>query len=63
MELLKHFKAYNLHIYPDKDIPGEKLYIQLLHMANQIGACLTRHTLPEGCKDFSDYYRTQIHKP
>lgn len=58
MELLKHFKAFNLHIYPDKDIPGEKLYIQLLHMANQIGACLTRHSLPEGCKDFSEYYRT-----
>lgn len=59
MELLKHFKAFNLHIYPDKDIPGEKLYIQLLHMANQIGACLTRHSLPEGCKDFSDYWMKQ----
>lgn len=61
MMLLKQLSSslsssLNLHIYPDKDIPGEKLYILLLHMANQIGACLTRHSLPEGCKDFSDYY-------
>ena len=46
----------NFHIYPDKDIPGEKLYIELLHVANQIGACVTRHSLPEGCKDFSDLW-------
>lgn len=57
MMLLKQLSSsLNLHIYPDKDIPGEKLYIELLHVANQIGACLTRHSLPEGCKDFSDYY-------
>lgn len=56
MELLKHYNAFNLHIYPDQDIPGEKLYIELTHVATQIGACLTRHRLPEGCKDFSDYW-------
>lgn len=56
MQLLSHFGALNLHIYPDQDIAGEKLYIQLLHLANQIGACVTRHSLPPGCKDFSDYY-------
>lgn len=60
MQLLKRFGARNLHIYPDKDIAGEKLYIELLHIANQIGACLTRHSLPEGCKDFSDYYITKF---
>lgn len=56
MMLLKNYGALNLHIYPDKDIAGEKLYIQLLHIANQIGACVTRHSLPEGCKDFSDLW-------
>lgn len=56
LQLLKHYEAMNLHIYPDKDIPGEKLYIELLHIANQIGACVTRHSLPEGCKDFSDLW-------
>lgn len=57
MQLLQHFGALNLHIYPDQDVAGEKLYIELLHMANQIGACVSRHTLPESCKDFSDYYK------
>lgn len=56
MQLLKSVGALDLHIYPDQDIAGEKLYIQLLHIANQIGACVTRHRLPEGCKDYSDYY-------
>lgn len=56
MQLLKHFGALNLHIYPDQDVAGEKLYIELLHVATQIGANLTRHRLPEGCKDFSDYW-------
>lgn len=58
MLLLKRYGAMNLHIYPDKDVAGEKLYIELLHGANQIGACVTRHALPEGCKDFSDYYQS-----
>lgn len=63
MELLKRYKAFNLHIYPDADIPGEKLYIELLHVSTQIGACLTRHRLPEGCKDFSDYWASINHTP
>lgn len=59
MQLLKRFGALNLHIYPDKDIAGEKLYIELLNVANQIGACVIRHSLPDGCKDFSDYWVQQ----
>lgn len=50
-------KNLNLCVYPDNDLPGEKLYNNLLDVANRIGACLTRYSLPEGCKDFSDYYR------
>lgn len=49
----------NLHMYPDADAPGEKLYRQLLALANEIGASLLRHQLPEGCKDFADLYRTK----
>lgn len=56
MQLLKRFGAMNLHIFPDKDVAGEKLYIELLLVANQIGACVTRHSLPEGCKDYSDLW-------
>ena len=49
--------ALNLHIYPDADAPGERLYLELVSLANKIGACLTRHDLPSGCKDFGEYWR------
>ena len=60
-ELLKVFKRLGelhtcLHIYPDQDIPGEKLYLQLTLLSAQAGLTLIRHSLPQGCKDFSDYY-------
>lgn len=48
--------SLNLHMYPDADIPGEKLYFELVSLANELGSCLTRHSLPPDCKDFSDYY-------
>lgn len=41
-----------LHIFPDADIPGEKLYLQLKQFLPQ----LVRHQLPEGIKDYSEYY-------
>lgn len=56
LEILKRYKAFNLHIYPDQDAAGENLYRSLLSAANEIGASLLRHDLPPGCKDFSDYY-------
>lgn len=60
IEVLQHLSAQvqrlNLHMYPDADIPGEKLYIELVSLANKLGACLQRHRLPEGCKDFSEYW-------
>ena len=45
-----------LHIYPDKDRAGESLYNELLSAANEIGFQLIRHDLPDGCKDFADYW-------
>ena len=50
----------SLHIYPDQDIPGEKLYLQLTLLATQAGLPLVRHSLPVGCKDFSDYYLLSV---
>lgn len=47
------------HIYPDKDAAGEMLYQRLLSAANSIGFCVIRHTLPEGCKDYSEYFCRQ----
>lgn len=48
----------NLHIYPDQDMPGEKLFLSLRKEFPQI----VRHQLPAGCKDFSDYYLINIKK-
>ena len=50
------FKGRECHIYPDADAAGEALYQRLLAAANDIGFALVRHSLPEGCKDFSEYY-------
>ena len=51
------------HIYPDKDAAGESLYQKLLSAANSIGFCLIRHELPEGCKDYSDFFMRQKQSP
>lgn len=52
--LIAHHSS--LHMYPDQDEPGEKLYNQLVSLANQMGMCIIRHSLPIDCKDYSDYY-------
>ena len=40
------------HMYPDRDAPGERLFLQL----KQLLPSLVHHQLPPDCKDFSDYY-------
>ena len=45
-------QGLNLHMAPDQDEPGERLYLQLRQLVPQI----IRHQLPPGCKDYSDYY-------
>ena len=45
------------HMYPDKDAPGERLFMQL----KEILPSLEHHQLPPGCKDFSDYFVKSIH--
>lgn len=44
--------SVSLHMYPDCDVPGERLFLQLRGILPR----LERHQLPPGCKDFSDYY-------
>ncbi len=44
--------SLTFHIYPDRDAPGERLYLQL----RQVLPSLVRHQLPPGCKDFSDLF-------
>jgi DNA primase len=52
------FKGLNLHIYPDRDAPGERLYLNLKDHFPRI----ERHQLPTDCKDFSEYYVKHIVK-
>ena len=40
------------HMYPDRDEPGERLFLQLQQHLPR----LEHHQLPPGCKDYSDYY-------
>lgn len=40
------------HMFPDRDAPGERLFMQLKEVLPQ----LEHHQLPVGCKDFSEYY-------
>ena len=44
--------SINFHMFPDRDEPGERLFMQL----QQVLPGLVHHQLPPGCKDFSDYY-------
>ena len=41
-----------LHMYPDNDVPGERLFLQL----KEVLPSLQRHQLPPGCKDYSEFY-------
>ena len=47
-ELLTQF-----HMFPDRDLPGERLFLQLQRLLPN----LTHHHLPPSCKDYSDLYR------
>ena len=46
-------------MYPDQDLPGEKLFLQL----QKVLPNLIRFQLPAGCKDFSDYYLQRLLEP
>ena len=48
----------SFHMFPDADIPGEKLFLQLKAVIPSI----TRHSLPSDCKDYSDYYLKYLWK-
>ena len=44
--------SIQFHMYPDNDAPGERLFLQL----QEVLPGLVRHQLPQGCKDFSEYF-------
>ena len=44
--------SLTFHMYPDRDEPGERLFLQL----QCVLPSLQHHHLPPDCKDFSEYY-------
>ena len=48
--------SLNFAMYPDNDLPGEKLFLQL----QKVLPNLIRYQLPMGCKDFSDLYLLNV---
>ena len=48
----EHGRGISFHMFPDRDEPGERLFLQL----KDVLPALVHHQLPPGCKDFSEYY-------
>ena len=44
-----------LHMYPDQDEPGERLFLDLRRLLGSPSS-IVRHQLPPDYKDYSDYY-------
>ena len=51
-------RGLSFHMYPDRDLPGERLFLQL----QRVLPSLVHHQLPPDCKDFSDLY-LKLHHP
>lgn len=52
LEALNRELETPFHMAPDRDEPGERLFLQLQRMLPN----LEHHQMPLGCKDYSDYY-------
>ena len=48
----------SFHMFPDRDTPGERLFMQLREVLPE----LQHHQLPVGCKDFAEYYVSALAK-
>lgn len=49
-----------LGMYPDNDEPGERLYSQIADLVDSHEGKLLKLQLPEGCKDYSVYYKQLV---
>ena len=54
--LTMNHESLTVHMYPDRDEPGERLFLQL----QKVLPSLVHHQLPLGCKDFGEYYTLKI---
>ena len=48
----------SLHMFPDRDAPGERLFMQL----REVLPGVQHHQLPVDCKDFAEYYVSDLAK-
>ena len=55
--LTMNHESLTVHMYPDRDEPGERLFLQL----QKVLPSLVHHQLPLGCKDFGEYYLKIFH--
>ena len=53
LQTLERERHTSFHMYPDHDLPGERLFMML----SDFLPSLVRHHLPPGCKDFAEYYQ------
>ena len=53
---LTNEKQTTFHMYPDRDAPGERLFMQLREALPN----LQHHQLPPSCKDFAEYYLSTL---
>lgn len=51
-----HVEGLRWKMYPDRDVPGERLFLQL----KEILPGLEHHHLPVDCKDYADYFVRQF---
>ena len=52
LSIINYPLSITFHMYPDRDAPGERLFMQL----QQVLPSLVHHQLPEGFKDFGEYW-------
>ena len=58
LETLAADRRTSFHMYPDRDAPGERLFLQL----REVLPTLVHHQLPPDCKDFADHYRKTLQR-
>ena len=52
LSIINYQLSINFGMYPDRDEPGERLFLQL----QRVLPTLQHHQLPPDCKDFSEFY-------
>ena len=56
LQALSSELSVRYEMYPDRDEPGERLFMQL----KEVLPALEHHQLPPGCKDYSEYYLSKL---